>query len=391
MDGKFQILVVEDSEITLYKIKAILVRLGYNVVAHEQPTTAWDWLMSTATPPHLIISDVVMPGMDGYSFIKAIRANEKTKKIPVILLTSQNDLKDKVAGLEAGADDFLGKSVSPAELELRVRALLTRSEEQNQSIGQSASKVISVFSLRGGVGTTSLSVNLALALAQIHSTEACLWDMALSSGQCALMLNLRPKNTLASLSDWPEASIEEGLLRSMILEHDSGLMLLPAPQFFEEGDLVAKNTIDLVWSPLQMIAPYIVIDAGNHFTEPVISLLERSDAIILLMAPELASVNAAYQALRLLEQMGIEREKVLPVVNEIFPRSSLTAAKIAEGLKTHIFAEIPFDTINMVKAINQGTPVLRMAPKSPVSGAIIKLAQKVSQLQSDPEKHNNYS
>jgi len=277
----------------------------------------------------------------------------------------------------------LSKSVSPDELELRVKALLTRNQDKNLSISQSASKVFSVFSLRGGVGTTSIAINLAIAISQLHQIKTCLWDMAVSNGQCALMLNLKPKNTLASLAGWPEGSIEEGLLSSMILEHDSGIALLPSPQFFEEGDLVTRATVDLVWTPLQLISPYVVVDAGNHFTDPVISLLERCDAIVLPMAPELASVNAGYQAIRLLEEMGVEREKILPVFNQILPRSSLTAAKISEGLKMDLFAEIPFDTINMVKAINQGTPYLMIAPKSTISTAFNKMAQKITNLKSE--------
>ncbi len=228
MQDKIQILIVEDSEITLYKLKAILLRLGYEVTAHNRPQNALDWLASSHKIPDLLISDVMMPGMDGYTFVKMIRANPQTSKVPVIMLTSQTDLKDKVAGLEAGADDFISKTVSPDELELRVKALLSRNLEKS-SISQSSSKVFSVFSLRGGVGTTSIAVNLAVAIAEVLEIKTCLWDMALSGGQCALMLNLKPKNTLASLADWPEGSIEEGLLGSMILDHASGISLVPSP------------------------------------------------------------------------------------------------------------------------------------------------------------------
>ena len=380
MNEKTQILIVEDSEITLYKLKAILVRLGYSVVAYDNPQKALIWLNTVEVNPDLIISDVMMPGIDGYAFVKHIKSTPKISKIPVILLTSQTDLKDKVAGLEAGADDFLSKTVSPNELELRVKALLTRAQEANLSISQSASKVYSVFSLRGGVGTSTIAINLAIAIAQLHQIKTCVWDMAVSSRQCALMLNLKPRNTLAMLAEWPEGTIEESLLSSMILDHDSGIALLPSPQFFEEGDLVTRATVELVWPPLQLIAPYIVVDAGNHFSDPVISILERCDAIVLALSPDLASVNATYQAIRIFDEMGIDREKILPVVNNIFPRSSLTTVKISEGLKKEIFAEIPFDTINMVKAVNQGMPYFMLAPKSPVCTAFSKMAFKITSM-----------
>lgn len=377
MHERNQILIVEDSEITLYKLKAILVRLGYAVTPFDKPQLALDWLRTSENPPDLVITDVMMPGMDGYSFVRQIKANPRYAKVPVIMLTSQTDLKDKVAGLEAGADDFLSKTVSPNELELRVKALLSRVQEVNLPISQSASKIYSVFSLRGGVGTTTMAINLAIAITQRQQIKSCVWDMSVSNGQCALMLNLKPKNTPAMLADWPEGSIEEGLLASMVLDHESGISLLPSPQFFEEGDLVTRATIELVWPPLQLIAPYIVVDSGNHFTEPVIPILERCDAIILAMTPDLASVNAAYQAMRIFSEMGVEGDKVFPVLNNIFPRSSLSAGKIAEGLKKEIFAEIPYDPINMVKAVNQGTPYMTLSPKSPVSLAFSKMAEKL--------------
>jgi pilus assembly protein CpaE len=377
MGEKKHILIVEDSEITLYKLKAILVRLGYSVSAFDKPGTALVWLKNNTDNPDLIISDVVMPEMNGYAFIKQIRSEEKTKLIPLILLTIHTDLKDKVAGVEAGADDYISKMASPAELDLRIKALLARGQAENIPISQSASITFSVFSLRGGVGTTSISINLAIAISQLLGIETCLWDMALSSSQCALMLNLKTKITSVSLAGWSEGAIEESLLKSMIVDHESGIKLLPAPQSFEEADMINNQIIDLVWAPLQMIAPYIIVDAGNHFTDPIISILERSDAILFMLAPDLASVNAAYQGFRIFEKMGFDRRRILPVLNEIVPHSSLNSEKIAKILETKIFADIPFDSIDMVRAINQGTPYLMLAPKSPASTAISKLAYKL--------------
>jgi pilus assembly protein CpaE len=384
MAEKKHILIVEDSEITLYKLKAILIRLGYLVTAHDNSTTALGWLKTTMEVPDLIISDVMMPGMDGYELIKNIRSETKTKAIPVILLTSQSDLKDKVAGLEAGADDYVSKTVSPAELELRVKALLTRSQGDLKSISQSAAKTFTVFSLRGGVGTTSIAVNLSIAIAQMLDIETCLWDMALSSSQCALLLNLKPTNTPVSLVEWPEETIEESLLRTMLLNHETGIKLLPAPQAFEEADLINKKIVDLIWPQLQTISPYTVVDAGNHFTDPVISILERSDVILYVLAPELASVNAAYQALRIFDEMGFDSNKVLLILNEIVPRSALNAEKISKALKKPVFADIPFDTINFVKAINQGTPYLSLVPKSDSSTMLSKIAYRLTAGKKEP-------
>ena len=377
-ETKDHILIVEDSEITLYKIKAILIRLGYDVTAYNNPVVALDWITKTTTLPDLIISDVVMPEMDGFEFIRHVRALKKIEKIPIILLTSQVDTQDKIEGLEAGADDYLGKSVSPTELELRVKALLARKNATEGSFTQAAAKTIAVFSLRGGVGVSSLAVNLSIAISQLWGIEASLWDLALGVGQCALMMNLKPGTTIDSLVDWGEKTVDEATLRGMMLKHESGVWLMPASVSAEEAELVTAATIDLVWTGMQSMSPYLIIDAGNHFSDPILTVLDRADMILLVLAPELASVNAAYQAIKVFSDLNFPEGKILPVINNTIQGSSLTAQKIAIGLKKQIIAEIPYDSRNMVRAINQGYPYLMLAPKSPTSLAISTLAYKLT-------------
>lgn len=385
-DEKDHILIVEDSDITLYKVKAVLIRLGYDVTAFDNPVKAIGWLTTSPHKPDLIISDVSMPEMDGFEFIRRVRSHEETKKTPIILLTSYVDTRNKIEGLEAGADDYLAKSVSLTELELRVKALLARKHINETSINEISARSIAVFSLRGGVGVSSIAVNLSVALSQLWGIDTCLWDMAMGVGQCALMLNLKPVSTIASFSDWHEKTLDDATLRSMLLKHDSGIWLMPAPTSVEELELINTQTVDLVWTGVQSLSPYLIIDAGNHFTEPTLTILERSDIILLVMAPELASVNAAYQAIKVFNDIGLPAGKIIPILNHTNQMETFTKEKISSSLKKKILAEIPFDDRNMVKAINQGTPYLMLAPKTDTSIAISKLAYLISSSEMETKK-----
>ena len=185
-----------------------------------------------------------MPGMDGFEFIRNVRSKTGTQKISIVLLTSQVDMRDKIEGLEAGADDYVGKSASVAELELRVKALLARKHSSESSIGQISARSIAVFSLRGGVGVSTLAVNLTIAISQLWGFETCFWDMAIGAGQDVLMMNLKPQPTIASLTDWTEPIVDENVLRNMLLKHESGVWLMPSAPNVEESELISANTVD---------------------------------------------------------------------------------------------------------------------------------------------------
>jgi pilus assembly protein CpaE len=373
-----RILVVEDSELTLFKLKAILVKLGYAVTTHTNPVDALEWLAKKENLPDLIMSDLMMPRMDGVEFVRRLRALPATAHTPVIMLTSRTEMDTKIAGLQAGADDYLSKTVTPTELELRVKALLARSHTSEGTFSQSLAKTITVFGLRGGAGKTSIAVNISIALSQLWGIGVTLWDMALSSGHCAYFLNVHPKNTIASLNDWPDEPVEENLLAQMLIKHDSGIQLMPAPVSPAEAELVTARTVDLAWSFLQVNSAYLVVDAGSQFTEAAMTVLERSDIILLVLTPEMASVKSTADALEIFTKLGYDLTKVLLVVNHIFPGELLPVKKILPMFKNRFAYEIPYDSEKFVRAVIYGEPLVASAPKSEVGMAIISLAYKLS-------------
>jgi pilus assembly protein CpaE len=385
------IMLVEDSDFILFKLKAVLIRLGYSVSTFLKPVDALKWLENVEVLPDLIISDVNMPEINGFELTRRVKSTPHTAAIPVILLTSLTEMSDKISGLQAGADDYLSKSISPVELELRVKAILSRSQTEPSTISQVAARTISVFSLRGGVGTTSLSINLAVGLSQLWGIEVFLWDMALSGGHCAFMMNLKPKNSLTALENWPNLTVDDETLAGLLLKHESGIHLLPAPQSPSEAELITSSTVDLVWPYMQNNAAYLIIDCGNHLTDPALTILERSDAILLVLAPELISTKSAVDALQVFDRIGIDPNKIIPVLNNIFPNRRLPASKISPVLGNRNIIEIPYDSDLAVQAITSGRPYVTLSPKSELSLATITLAYKLSAKEMEVSKKNNSS
>ncbi len=372
------ILAVEDSEITLFKLKAILVRLGYTVTTYANPVLALEWLNTSGVKPDLVMTDVMMPEMDGFAFVRSLRAMPALAAVPIIMLTSVSDVEARVNGLKAGADDYLSKSVTPTELELRVKALLSRTQADEATFVQSVGRTISVFSQRGGVGTTSVAINLSIAIAQLWGIDVCLWDLALKGGHCATMMNLKPKNSLAELGELGGENIETSLLEKFLVKHETGVHLMPAPSSVTEAELVTPKVVDQVMSFLQVRSPYLIVDAGNHLNEPVMNVLERSDAILLTLAPDIASVKSCSDALDVFEQLGYDLRKVYLVINNLFPMRLLPVKQIVSVLKNRPYHEIPYDSSGFVRAINTGEPLVATAPKSEAGLALISLAYRLT-------------
>jgi pilus assembly protein CpaE len=201
-----RILVVDDSPFNLKLASAALSPAGYDVVTAGNGREA---LESVETmQPNLVILDVMMPDLNGYEVCRHLRRKRSTMHLPIMMLTANDALEERVNGFDAGADDYMSKPFEPAELQARVKALLRRftpvqAEPETPSV---QGKVIAVFSLRGGIGVSTLATNLAVGLNQIWSKPTALVDLALTSGQSALMLNLPLRN---SWGDLARASLEE--------------------------------------------------------------------------------------------------------------------------------------------------------------------------------------
>lgn len=372
------ILLVDDDVIVTKTMSLLLKRMGYEATAINSPTEALSWLQLPGNYPDLIISDINMPFIDGYEFVTQVRNNPVTAHLPVIMLTASGDLDHKVEGFKAGADDYVTKPVDRVELEWRIKAVLARAHKPALKNSRPEATVISVFSLRGGVGTTSIATNLAVSMAYLWQKPIALVDLALKSSHCAIMLNKNPQHTLASISSWDSSVIEADVIERMLIKHESGMRLLTGCQSPADAELITVPTLDRVWPYLRASYTNIIIDAGSELIEPNLTVLERSNYILLILAPELASLKAAVDAKTILKQIGISADRILPVINSIFPDQGVPQAHIEKALGAKIAATIPYSRNSFVQAINSGQPEIMHNANSKAGMAISALAYKLS-------------
>ena len=172
-----RILAIDDDPNIRELLRARLSSHGYSVVLAEDGPTGLEAVAQEI--PDLVIVDLMMPGMDGLSFVKRLRANPETESLPVLMLSARDRSIDKTMGLESGVDDYLGKPFNSAELMARIAALLRRSRREQPQTTEplQRGRLIAFVGAKGGVGTTTVAANLGVALARA-GTSTILVDLA---------------------------------------------------------------------------------------------------------------------------------------------------------------------------------------------------------------------
>jgi pilus assembly protein CpaE len=376
-----RILVVDDSPLSLRLTTDTLAQAGYEVFSAKSGPEA---LKSVdGIKPELVILDVMMPELDGYEVCRRLRQKPNTAHLPIVMLTAQDTLEEKVKGFEAGADEYMIKPFQPVEFLARIKVLLRRAPPppllvQPQEAPARKSKIIAAFSLRGGVGVSSLAANLATGLAQLWEAPVVLIDMALTAGQSALMLNLAPRNTWADLAQVPVEQIDIDLMNSLLLQHSSGVYVLAVPRHPEQTELITPDKVAHVLNLLKEHYNYLILDLPHDFHATTLAGLDTADLILAMMAPDLASVLTMASTLEVFQTLEYPRERVRLVLNHVFEKNGLAQKVIEDALSQPFDLVIPFAADICVQAINMGNPLILGAPNSPVAALLEDYAFHVS-------------
>ena len=342
--------------------------------------------------PDLVITDVVMPDMDGYEVTRVLRRDPQFANIPILVLTAQGSLQNKLKSFEAGADDHLTKPFEAVEFSARLAALLRRAEIFKQralsNVVHEDARLIAVHSLRGGTGCSSLAVNLGTGLASLWKTSTILLDLTMIAGQVALMLNATLKRTWADIAKYSPAELDMEMLESIVGSHESGLNFIAAPTYPSEAETISGDILDAALQLLRKRYDYVVADLPHNFDPIAVQTLDIADVILLTTAPDVASIRAAALALDTYGKLNYAPEKIKLVLNATFPKHGLPKDKIEAALGVHIMVTIPFTPDRFVEAINFGQPLISAKPDEPIAGLLEDLAfflSRDAQKKSRPE------
>lgn len=375
-----RILVIDDEPINHQLVSHALVSLQCELHFAENGKTGIS--QARTLKPEVIITDVMMPDINGYEVTRILRREPQFAATPILVLTAQSGLQDKLKSFEVGADDHLTKPFEAAELIVRVTSLLRRVEAVKSSRievpGREGARIIAVHSLRGGIGSSTLAVNLAVGLAGLWREPSILFDLTMTAGQVALMLNMSLKRTWADIAHFSSGELDVDALSTIISGHESGLNFIAAPTFPSEAETLRPETLGVALQLAKSQYEYVVADLPHDFSEFAIQALDAADLILMVASPDMASVRAVNAALDTYDKLGYSKEKIRFILNAIFPHSNLSKDKLESALGMTAFATIPYTRDVFVEAINLGQPPVFHRPDLPISNMLEDFAFHMS-------------
>ena len=389
---KIRVMIVDDVSETRENVRKLLQFESDVDVVGVARTGKEAIQLSQDLSPDVVLMDINMPDMDGISATEAIRA--KQPALQVIILSVQGDQNYMRRAMLAGARDFLTKPPMGDELISAIRRAGAMAQtERSKSIpvqvapiagntgailgyGGPKGKIVTIYSPKGGTGCTTLAVNLAITLNN-EDTRVALVDGNLQFGDVAVFLNEQGKNTIIDLAPRAE-ELDPEIVEDVMLKHAaSGLHVLAAPSRPEYAERVSSNQFAKVLEYLRQMYAYVIVDTAAHLTDATLSAIDVSDLIVLVTTQDIPSIKNCRLFLDLLQTLGIERDRILFVMNRYDKRINITPDRVADNLKQEVVSIIPLDEATVTKAVNRGIPFVLESKSQPAARGVFSLAEHV--------------
>lgn len=325
------------------------------------------------------------PSYTGETSMDEIRAVHNSDPSLLIMLVADLVTSDLLRNaMRAGVSDVLEIPLEEQKIEeaierfahdvLKRQSGTTKRSDEVEETGRG--KVVTVWSAKGGSGTTVVATNVALLLNRIEDKKVVLVDADLQFGDVCLVLQLEPKFTMVNAAHELH-HLDPELLDSLLTEHPSGLKVLAAPLEPAFADDITTSGLMQMIDLLQDSYDFVIVDTASMLDELILSLVEKSDQVLMVVDMDLPSVKNAKLALDTMRLLKFSTSAVSLVMNRSNSRSKLDNKEISSALKMTIDAAVPSDA-SVAASVNEGRPVVESEPKSKVSKGMESVAALVA-------------
>ncbi len=371
-----KILIVDDDPNVQRLLTYTLKQEGYEVLVAADGAEAFR--LWGAEQPALILLDVMLPKLDGYQVAGKIRAEEGAgTHVPIIMLTAEREVDQKVRGLRAGADDYLIKPFHPAELLARIKSLLARFAPREALVGRPPlGRILAFYGAKGGVGTTTIAINAAIGLHRELGRKVCLVDGNLQFGDHRVFLDLGlDRKSVVDVVTAP--TIDLDLVKQVLVKHDSGIDLLLAPPTPETAELVTQDHLPIVFEHLRGLYDYILVDIDKRLDEVNLRILDAADTIFVVMTADLSCLKNVRLVLETIVHLGYEKEKVQLVLNRSNAFTGINVKNAEGALKRQIDHQVVNEYRGAISALNSGAPFMFTKADSILGRSMLDFARAI--------------
>jgi pilus assembly protein CpaE len=390
IQGKIRVIIVDDIAETRENIRKLLQFESDVDVVGTARTGREAIDLSREAKPDVVLMDINMPDMDGITATDTIR--RASPYVQIVILSVQSDPNYMRRAMQAGASDFLTKPPTIDELNSAIRRAGAMAHAERAKLGSptgatvgmpgtgplamplsTMGKVITIYSPKGGSGCTTIATNLAISLYN-DDTTVLLVDGNLQFGDLAVFLNEQSKYSVVDLATRAD-ELDADVVENVTIKHSqSGVKILASPTKPEQGDTVTGEQFGKMLRFLKTVYSYVIVDTTSSLQDITLAAIDTSDIIVLVTTQDIPSIKSARLFLDVVDQFGMDRNRIVFVMNKFDKRIGITPEKVGENLKQEIMAVIPFEE-RVIVSVNKGIPFLLADKSRPLSRSILSLAE----------------
>jgi pilus assembly protein CpaE len=369
------ILLVDDEEQIRKLLEASLQRRGYEVVSATDGIEALRQIR--AKLPDLIVTDVNMPNMNGFELTRRLRADHRTARVPIVMLSARKAADDILTGYAEGADEYISKPVEMAVLAAKIEVLIKRMKATAGEVIKRG-RVVVFLRGKGGAGATTLAVNSAVSLAETKMYKTAILDLSLEFGNVASHLNLKPQHTLAELAEMQPDQLDDASFATFVAQDRSGVQVCVGSDAPERAELVTVSAVQQSIDRLRRASDYLMVDTPPSFTQQTLAAIDTADGTCVVTEPHVASMKAGRDCLEVLEKLSFPKERILLVVNRT-TQTGLETDEVARFFNRRPDIVVPF-TPAFDDAADRGRPIVVLHPDNAASKQLRDLAARLTVL-----------
>jgi len=390
-DSKIRVLIVDDIPETRENVRKLLYFEKDIEVVGAAANGSEGIELATDLRPDIVLMDINMPDIDGITATESI--SQSVPEVQIIMMSVQGETDYLRRSMLAGAREFLVKPFSADELIASIRRVyelkpkiapaqpqilrpqpVTPGRPHEAEMTLREGEIITVYSPKGGAGCSTIATNLALVL-QDKEQRVALLDGDLQFGDVGVLLNLQPSRTITDLISHMD-SLDTDFLNDVLLAHPSGIKIMLAPARPDVAEVVRPDDMREILRHLRLLYDYTVVDTASFLDDVVLTTLEVSDRLLLVVTPDIPTIKNVRLFLEVLDALDYLTKTKL-IVNKVGRKDGITDKDITTHIKHTVWATIPRDDMTVAAAANQGIPLVTSTPKSPAAKGIAELANLI--------------